>query len=139
MADSQHEEAPRAVGAALWNGMRGRCPNCHEGKIFTTFLKVAHSCDVCGEELHHHRADDAPPYLTIFVVGHIVVPLMLFVERSYMPAMWVHWMIWPLMGLILALLMLPAIKGAFVNLQWAMRMHGFEDGATDEPVKVPAE
>lgn len=139
MADIQHKDEHRAVGAALWAGARGRCPNCHEGKIFSSFLKVAHSCDVCGEELHHHRADDAPPYLTIFVVGHIVVPLMLIVEQTYTPAMWVHWMTWPLMALVLALLLLPTIKGGFVNLQWAMRMHGFEDGATEEPVKIPAE
>ena len=46
-----------------------------EGKLFRSFLKVADTCSVCGEELHHQRADDAPPYFTMFIVGHIVVPL----------------------------------------------------------------
>ncbi|MGB0920899.1 MAG: DUF983 domain-containing protein [Alphaproteobacteria bacterium] len=135
----QIDETKRAVWPALFAGMRGLCPNCHEGKVFTSFLKVSHKCDTCGEELHHHRADDAPPYLTIFIVGHIVIPLMLLVEKVYTPAMWIHWMTWPLMGLFLALLMLPAIKGGFVNLQWALRMHGFDASGDEETAKLPAE
>ena len=77
--------------------------------MFRAFLKVADTCGHCGEELHHHQADDAPPYFTIFIVGHIVVPLVLLVEK-----------------LIYALLFLPPVKGALVAYQWALRMHGFE-------------
>ena len=52
-----------------------------------SILKVADSCDACGEELHHHRADDAPPYFTMFIVGHIVIPLVLVVEKLWAPAL----------------------------------------------------
>lgn len=127
MSNSSAHENTRAVWPAMRAGMLGRCPQCHEGRVFSSFLKVSHECSVCGEELHHHRADDAPPYLTIFIVGHIVVPLMLLVERSYHPDMWVHWAAWPLLSLVLAFGMLPGIKGGFVGLQWALRMHGFGD------------
>ena len=32
------------------------------------FLKVIDHCSVCGEEFYHHRADDFPAYIVIFVV-----------------------------------------------------------------------
>ncbi len=43
------------------------------GAMFRRYLKVADTCPHCGEALHHHRADDAPAYFTIVIVGHIVV------------------------------------------------------------------
>src|SRR5690606_36421697 len=55
--------APRDWLLAIKRGLRGRCPNCGEGRIFRSFLKVSDSCPVCGEALHHHRADDLPAYL----------------------------------------------------------------------------
>ena len=68
----------------MWLSMRrgffGRCPNCGKGKIFRAFLKVADRCPACDEALHHHRADDAPAYFVILIVGHVVVPLALVVE-----------------------------------------------------------
>ena len=54
--------------------------------MFRAFLKVADRCDHCGEELHHHRADDFPAYLVIVIVGHLIVPLVLHVEMAYDPA-----------------------------------------------------
>ena len=67
----------RDVWQAIFRGLRGRCPNCGEGKIFRAFLKVADECPACHEPLHHHRADDFPAYVVIVIVGHVVVPLVL--------------------------------------------------------------
>jgi uncharacterized protein (DUF983 family) len=95
----------------------------------------ANSCPACGEELHHHRADDAPPYFTIVIVGHIVVSLVLLVEMTYRPPLWVHMMLWLPLTVALALLLLPAVKGALVGLQWALRMHGFDPNAKEETIE----
>ena len=57
--------------------MQLRCPHCGKGHLFRAYLKVADNCDVCGEELFHHRADDLPPYISILIVGHLIVGLML--------------------------------------------------------------
>ena len=54
-----------------------KCPACGKGAMFNAYLKVNDRCPACGEELHHHRADDAPPYFTMLIVGHIVVALVL--------------------------------------------------------------
>jgi uncharacterized protein (DUF983 family) len=111
----------------LMRGLRGRCPNCGEGHIFRSFLKVADTCEVCGEELFHQRADDFPAYLVIVLVGHIVVPLVLHVEVAYAPPYWLHAVLWPPLTLGLALLFIQPIKGAVIALQWRMGMHGFEE------------
>lgn len=117
----------RPVFTALLRGFRGRCPSCGDGRLFGKFLKVKDKCLSCPEEYFHQRADDAPPYLTIFAVGHIVIPLLAWVELAYHPPLWVHMSIWPAMVIILALGLLQPIKGAVVGLQWALRMHGFGD------------
>jgi uncharacterized protein (DUF983 family) len=128
----------RKVGQSLWRGLRGRCPSCGQGKIFYRYLKVNDKCPVCNEELFHQRADDAPPYMTIFVVGHIIGASMLIVEGRWPDApLWIHLAIWPLLTIILSLVLLPMIKGALIAYQWALRMHGFDDAAEAE--KEPAE
>ena len=98
--------------------------------MMQSYLRVRHACPVCGEELHHHRADDAPPYFTIFIIGHILVPLALIVERVWEPEMYLHMLLWMPLAIIMTLLMLPAVKGAVLGLQWALRMHGFEYAAS---------
>ncbi|MDI4666599.1 DUF983 domain-containing protein [Xanthobacter autotrophicus] len=118
--------APRPIPDALLRGARGLCPACGAGRLFSSYLKVAPYCPGCDEELYHHRADDAPPYATILLVGHIVVPLMVLVEEMYRPEVWVHLTLWLPLTLALCLGLLPPLKGMLVNLQWALRMHGFD-------------
>jgi uncharacterized protein (DUF983 family) len=116
----------RSVGTAVGNGMRLRCPCCGKGRLFKSYLKVADKCEVCGEELFHHRADDMPPYLSILVTGHVIVGLMLELQFHTEIAPWVYMATMVPAALILPLVTLPPIKGAIVGLQWANRMHGFD-------------
>jgi uncharacterized protein (DUF983 family) len=113
-------------------GFMGRCPQCGEGRMFRAYLKVADVCPVCGEELHHHRADDAPPWLTMLIAGHVLVALALVFE-DYGPAVpaLVEVLIFGVLTLVLCLALLPRIKGMLIGLQWALRMHGFH-GPNDE-------
>lgn len=124
--DNYDTELPiRPWKLGSWRGLLCRCPSCGKGRLFRSYLKVADCCVRCGAELHHHRADDAPPYFTIVVVGHIVVPAMLVVERIWHPSLVLHFLLWPALTLVLSLVLLPSIKGAIVGLQWALRLHGF--------------
>jgi uncharacterized protein (DUF983 family) len=118
---------PIDASKALMRGLRGRCPACGEGRMFRAFLKVADQCPCCGEELHHHRADDFPAYLVIVIVGHILVPIILAVETEFAPAMWIGMTLWPAAALVMTLGLLQPIKGAVVAIQWFGGMHGFED------------
>lgn len=119
----------RNVWQAMWRGMTGRCPRCGEGRLFHKYLKVADDCGTCGLALHEQRADDAPPYIVLMIVGHLVVPAALMVETAFRPEMWVHTVLWAPACLLLPLWLLPRAKGAMVGLQWALRMHGFGDPA----------
>ena len=116
----------RSAVEAMWRGFCGHCPNCGAGALFGAYLKVNACCPRCGEELHHHRADDAPPYFVILIVGHIVVGAALTLEAAFSPPMWIQMAAWPLVAIALSLLLLPPVKGALVGLQWALRMHGFD-------------
>jgi uncharacterized protein (DUF983 family) len=122
----------RDVWTALKRGFRGRCPRCGEGKLFRAFLKVDNNCSVCGLDFTPHRADDLPAYLVIVIVGHLVVPLALLIETNYSPPVALQLEIYLPMTLILSLVLLQPVKGAVVGIQWALRMHGFDENATDD-------
>lgn len=113
---------------ALLRGARQRCPACGEGALYGKFLKVSETCAICGQDLHHHRADDAPPYFTMLIVAHVVIGALLHVEMTYHPDTWVHMVLWGPATLLLSLWLLPRVKGALIGIQWAGRMHGFGHG-----------
>ena len=115
----------------MGRGLRKKCPQCGKGALFTGYSKTASACASCGLDLSGHRADDAPPYLTILVVGHIAIPLALAMKQLYDPPMWFQFAFWLPVILIATFLFLPISKGAMVGLQWANRMHGFADPNAD--------
>ncbi|WP_284154860.1 DUF983 domain-containing protein [Algicella marina] len=125
--DSHHSSADdaRDTRKAALRGWQRTCPSCGTGPLMQSYLKVRDKCAVCGEELHHHRADDGPAWATILVAGHILAPLMLFVFELWRPAGWVMAVGFSSVFTVLALYLLPRLKGVFVGVQWAKRMHGF--------------
>lgn len=122
----------RPAWPAIKRGAMGRCPHCGLGRMFASYLKVNPHCPACNEALHHQRADDAPPYLTILVVGHVIGALMLWVE-TYNDALpiWIHMLVWPTLALVGCLWLLPVFKGGLIAYQWALRMHGFDTRPDD--------
>ena len=126
----------RRLWQAMWRGFICRCPHCGEGKLFNAYLKPVPSCSVCGEDLSHHRADDAPPYFTIVVVGHVVVPIMTAVFLATELSVMTHMLIWLPLTAVMSLALLQPIKGALIGLQWALYMHGF-DPRVEDPDAMP--
>lgn len=118
-------ETPRSLLQDLGRGLACKCPNCGEGALFSSFLKINERCPVCSEEFHHHRADDFPAYIVILLVGHIMVPFALVLEDLFAPPMWVHFAVTLPLALGLCLGLLQPVKGVVVALQWHMGMHGF--------------
>jgi len=120
------ESARRDLGPATRRGLLGRCPLCGEGRIFRAYLKVVDACPHCGEDLSPQRADDAPPYITMLIVGHFVVAGIVAAEELWPNApVLLGAILWALLAGALSLVILPRVKGALVGYQWAMRMHGF--------------
>jgi uncharacterized protein (DUF983 family) len=130
--DEAPEKPKRPLMQAMMRGAMGRCMSCGKGQLFDGFLATQDACSNCSEEFHHQRADDAPPYFTITIVGHIIIPGLLIVEMMWRPELWIHMAIWIPLTIILSLALMRPIKGALVGLQWAFYMHGFDPDAEDD-------
>jgi uncharacterized protein (DUF983 family) len=129
----------RSFGEGLMRGFRGRCPNCGEGRLFRAYLKVEPICAACGHDNGRYRADDAPPYFTILIVGHLfVAPMLLF------PWIWqanpalVVGVTLPALAAV-AMLLLPHVKGAVIGAHWAVdtRRGPADPDPLEEPVPEP--
>ncbi|WP_054002286.1 DUF983 domain-containing protein [Shimia sp. SK013] len=115
----------RPLKPALKRGWRRKCPNCGTGPMLKDYLKVRDHCSVCKQELHHHRADDGPAYLTILIVGHLMAPLLHIAFVKWRPEPLILFTVFAVGCVALSLYLLPRLKGCVVAFQWARRMHGF--------------
>ncbi len=120
----------RAWLPAMLRGARGACPACGGGRLFARGLKVADTCDRCGEELYHHRADRKGVALAAFVALQLV--LLAALALQFLGIHFSAWM-WGAPWLAAFLLLLRPVKGAVVGLQWALRLHGFQYAAMCQP------
>ncbi|UWQ90291.1 DUF983 domain-containing protein [Aliisedimentitalea scapharcae] len=127
MTDSlaQTTEEDRPMKPAILNGLRLKCPNCGQGKLLHSYLKVNDTCSHCAQPLHHQRADDGPAYLTILLVGHILGFALHFVYTTWRPEPLTLALIMTAVTVTGALALLPRMKGLVVAYQWAKRLHGF--------------
>ena len=107
----------RSVG----RGLAHRCPCCGQGRLFGRYLKVQPNCARCGHELARYPADDGPAYLTIVLVGHLIIaPLLLF------PIIWeappIYTVPISLVALaVVTLALLPRVKGGWIGLMYALQ------------------
>jgi uncharacterized protein (DUF983 family) len=131
------QEPARNVLLSLKRGWRQTCPSCGKGALYYKYLKVNDRCPVCREELHHHRADDAPPYFTMLITAHLIVGGIVLLEKTIAPPTWVELAIWMPALVVLSLWLLPRIKGALIGYQWANRMHGFGVGDVEGVDSAP--
>ncbi len=105
------------LSTAVLRGLRMRCPHCGEARLFGRYLKVAAPCEACAHDNAQYPADDGPAYLTILLVGHLLIaPLLIFHFITTWPVAWVLAVTLPLL-LAATLIALPRIKGGFIGLQ----------------------
>ncbi|MDB5373670.1 MAG: hypothetical protein JWP04_2312, partial [Belnapia sp.] len=106
---------PVPFWTAVKRGLGNHCPYCGIGRVFAGYLRVVPECAHCRAPLGRLRADDAPPYFTIFLVGHVLVPPVFWIEKAYAPPMWLQMMVWLPLFTILCMVLLRPIKGAVVG------------------------
>ena len=112
----------KSIVTGVLRGLSRRCPNCGQGRLFEGFLKIRCPCEVCGHDNTVYPSDDFPPYLTIIVTGHIIVPLFMWTDHAYEPPLWLEAVIWLPLTAIMCLALLPFMKGATVGLCWATNL-----------------
>jgi uncharacterized protein (DUF983 family) len=121
--------AQTPILVSLARGARGRCPCCGEAPLFDGFLRLVPECTACAAPLGRIRADDAPPYFTIFLAGHLLVPGVFWVEKAWQPPMWLHMAVWLPAFTIASTLLLRPVKGAVVAWMLRLGLTGDEQGA----------
>lgn len=105
---------------SIFRGVAGHCPACGKSPLFWRYLKVNGRCEACDTDLSRYPADDGPAYLTILLVGHLVVAPMLFFPIVWRtdPAVSLPIILTALAAVTLALL--PRIKGGWVGLMYSL-------------------
>ena len=107
-----------SLKTAVARALMGKCPHCGKGKLMKSYLKQVENCSVCGESFGEIRADDAAPWLTIIVVGHIFLPLALaFVAVTTLPS-WGSALLCSAVLVGLSLAILPRAKALFITILW---------------------
>jgi uncharacterized protein (DUF983 family) len=113
---------------ALLRGAMGKCPNCGRSRLFVGWLRQVETCPVCAAPLGAIRADDAPPYIVVFVVGHIVIGTQVLVDGMLDLSLWTEAAIFLPLTLVLALGLLRPAKGATIGLMLQLGMIPAGDG-----------
>lgn len=106
------------LGKALGRGIRRKCPRCGEASAFRGYLKVVDACPVCHTPLSLYPTDDGPAYLTMLLMGHVVIgPTFLIPSIWSIPLQILVPILVGTLGL-LTLIALPYVKGGFLSLLW---------------------
>jgi uncharacterized protein (DUF983 family) len=79
--------------------------------MFQGYLTIAEKCSSCALPFEPLRADDAPAYFTIAIVGHVLVTGLLMLESYAHPPTWVQLAIWLPFTVIMSMALLPFLKG----------------------------
>ena len=103
---------------AIPAGLRGRCPRCGDGKLFSGFLDLAPSCEVCGLDYGFAYSGDGPAVFVTLIAGAIVVGLALWTEVTYDPSLWITFGIFLPLTLVVCLGLLRPLKGVMIALQY---------------------
>jgi uncharacterized protein (DUF983 family) len=106
----------------MLRGFLGRCPNCGRSRLFTGWLRQIEVCPQCAAPLGAIRADDAPPYFVIFIVGHLVIGAQLALESVAQISLWKEAAIFLPLTLAAALALLRPVKGATIGLMLQLGM-----------------
>jgi uncharacterized protein (DUF983 family) len=110
------------MARALLRGALGSCPNCGRARLFTGWLRQVAACPNCAAPLGAIRADDAPPYFVVFLVGHLVIGTQVLLDGVLDLSLWAEAAIFLPLTLALALGLLRPVKGATIGLMWQLGM-----------------
>lgn len=107
---------------SIGRGLGHHCPNCGKGRLFGRYLKVEPVCRSCGHELARYPADDGPAYLTILLLGHLIIaPLLFFPIVWRSPAQYSLPIILSALTVV-TLLLLPRVKGGWIGMMYALQV-----------------
>ncbi len=105
----------------LVNGIRGCCPRCGKGKLFSGFLKLAPRCEACGLDFSFADPADGPAFFAMMIMSFPVVGFALWFDAAVSPPWWVHLVTTLPLLLLLCVLPLRPLKGWLVCSQFVYK------------------
>lgn len=109
----------RSPPSPISTGLRGRCPRCGRGHLFSGFLTLSPACEACGLDFGFADSGDGPAFFVMSFVGIVVVGLAMVVEFAYEPPVWLHLALWVPLTLILSFGLMRPAKSLLISLQYA--------------------
>ena len=122
------------ASASVETGLKGLCPNCGEGRLFSGFLKFASSCEACGQDFQSEDTGDGPAVFVILIVGIFIIPLALVFQIALNAPAWLVISVWGPIVTIACLLLLRVLRGVMFNLQFK---HKAREVRSDDFVSKP--
>lgn len=109
-------------------GIKGRCPRCQQGHLFSGVLKLAPRCEVCGLDYSFADPADGPAFFAMSIVGFPALGFALWLQFAHEPPVWVHLLTTLPLTIIACILVLRPLKGWLVCSQY---FHKAEEGRLD--------
>lgn len=138
LAPLTRPDLPATLSAAIWRGTKCECPRCGKTRLFGKFLKPVAHCPSCHQDWTLHQADDFPPYISIFVTGHLIAPALIWIGSLDTVSLLAQVAIAMVLASVVMMALLQPAKGATIALQWWLGMHGFKPAGRDEVLAPPA-
>ena len=124
------QELPK-LPLMIARGGAGRCPVCGQGRLYGGYLRVVARCASCAAPLGLVRADDAPPYFTIFITAHVIIAAVVVTDQRTELPIWAMIAFFLPLTVMIAMLLLRPVKGATVGVMLKLGLIGeHRDNAT---------
>ena len=111
-------DLPHSAVQASLRGARCQCPRCGEARLFRKWLKPVDTCPACQQDWSVQQADDFPAYIGIFVVGHLLAPVVIAMIGTFGMSAWLTLAIILPVAVAMLIAMLQPVKGAVIAFLW---------------------
>lgn len=102
-------------------GIKGMCPRCGQGRLFDGILKIKPKCSGCGLDFSALDVGDGAVVFVVMFANIIVLGGALAFENTFMPPLWLHILIWPIVIVTLCIWLTRLIKGVLLAHQFARK------------------
>ncbi|MDZ7822850.1 MAG: DUF983 domain-containing protein [Ahrensia sp.] len=102
-------------------GLRGKCPRCGTGKLFSGFLTVADHCPHCGLDNSFAEAGDGPAFFAICLAIVPVTAFAMWMEVSMHAPYWLNALLTAPLLIAACLLPMRPLKGYLIASQYVLK------------------
>lgn len=101
----------------LVDGIKCKCPHCHDGDLFGGVLKLKPHCDKCGASFKDAETADGPAFFVMTIAGFILTPVLLILLFAFKLSPLVLMAIMTPLTLIVCIALLRPFKASIYALQ----------------------